>query len=199
MPSAKILDAKKKAVDELSEKVKSATSGVIVNYYKTTVADDTKLRRELREAGVEYGVVKNTALRFVFNNAGLEDLNDKLEGMTALAISSDAVAPAKILAKFGETHQDFEIKAGFLDGKVISAEEVAELSKIPSREALLTGLASALIGTVRKLACGLQAVADKMGEGETAEAPAEAEAAPAAEAPAEAPAAEAAAEAPAAE
>ena len=185
MPSTKILEEKKKLVEELTDKVKNASSGVLVNYYKTTVEDDTKLRRELREAGVEYGVVKNTSLRFVFNNVGYSELDDKLEGMSALAIcKDDAVAPARILAKFGETHKDFVIKAGFVDGKVISAEEVDALSKIPSREALLTGLASSLSGIVRGLACALQAVADKSGEAAEA-APEAAEAAPeAAEAPA---------------
>ena len=185
MPSTVVLEKKQAQVAALAERIKGSIAGVVVDYKGINVEDDTKLRRELREAGVEYGVVKNTSLRFVFNNVGYSELDDKLEGMSALAIcKDDAVAPARILAKFGETHKDFVIKAGFVDGKVISAEEVDALSKIPSREALLTGLASSLSGIVRGLACALQAVADKSGEAAEA-APEAAEAAPeAAEAPA---------------
>ena len=173
MPSAKILAEKQAQVAELSEKVKTAASGVLVNYAKTTVEDDTTLRRELRGAGIEYGVYKNSILRFVFNNTGLSDMNDKLEGMSALAIcQDDQIAPARILAKFAEDHPSFEIKGGFFDGEVISTDKVVALSKLPSKETLIAQLMSVLNGSVQSLACVLQAVVDKAEEAGDAPAPA---------------------------
>ena len=101
MPSEKILQAKKETVEQLVEKLKAAQSGVLVDYIGINVADDTKLRRELREAGVEYTVVKNSILRFAAKEAGLEGLTSYLSGSTAIALSNDdPVAPAKILGKF---------------------------------------------------------------------------------------------------
>lgn len=165
MPSAKILAEKQAQVAELSEKVQSAASGVLVNYAKTTVEDDTALRRELRGAGIEYGVYKNSILRFVFNNTGLSDMNGALEGMSALAVcQDDQIAPARILAKFSEAHPNFEIKGGFFDGKVIPVEQVIALSKLPSKETLIAQLMSVLNGSVQSLACVLKAVVDKAEE-----------------------------------
>lgn len=173
MPSAKILEQKKQTVQQLCEQVKNAQSGVLVNFYKTTVGDDTVLRKELREAGVEYAVIKNSILRHTFTEAGFEGLNEHLEGMTALATSADdAVAPAKILAKFGEKHPDFAIKAGFVDGKIIDAAAVDALAKLPSKEVLIatvlgtlnapiTGLVNVLNGNIRGLACALAAIRDQ--------------------------------------
>lgn len=104
MPSEKILQAKKEAVEQLVEKLKAAQSGVLVDYIGINVADDTKLRRELREAGVEYTVVKNSILRFAAKEAGLEGLTSYLSGSTAIALSNDdPVAPAKILANLQTT------------------------------------------------------------------------------------------------
>lgn len=173
MPSAKILEQKKQTVQQLTEQVKNAQAGVLVNFYKTTVGDDTVLRKELREAGVEYAVIKNSILRHTFTEAGFEGLNEHLEGMTALATSADdAVAPAKILAKFGEKHPDFTIKAGFVDGKIIDAAAVDALAKLPSKEVLIatvlgtlnapiTGLVNVLNGNIRGLACALAAIRDQ--------------------------------------
>ncbi|HCG36567.1 MAG TPA: 50S ribosomal protein L10 [Clostridiales bacterium] len=169
MPSAKILAEKQAQVAKLSDQVKTAASGVLVNYAKTTVEDDTVLRRELRSAGVEYGVYKNSILRFVFNETGLSDMIDKLVGMSALAIcQEDQIAPARILAKFAESHPSFEIKGGFFEGSVIPVEKVIALSKLPSKETLIAQLMSVLNGSMQSLACVLQAVVDK-----AAEAPAE--------------------------
>lgn len=173
MPSAAILEQKKKDVEALIQEVSQATSGVIVNYYKTNVEDDTKLRADLRKAGVEYSVLKNTMLRFVFNATNYTELNDQLNGMTAFAYSkSDAVAPAKVLSEFGKTHEDFVIKGGFVDGKVISVEEIKNLASLPSKEVLvakalgsmkspITGLVTVLNGNIRGLACALKAIAEK--------------------------------------
>ena len=117
MPSAAILEQKKKEVDALVEEVSVASAGVIVNYYKTNVEDDTKLRAACRKAGVEYKVIKNTMLRFVFNATNYSELNDNLNGMTAFAYSKDdVVAPAKVLADFAKDHENFEIKGVRLHG-----------------------------------------------------------------------------------
>lgn len=120
MPSEKILEQKKQLVSDLSEKLKNSVAGVLVSYKGISVADDTKLRSDLRAAGVEYGVVKNTMLHLAAEKADLSELDSVLTGTTALAISAeDHVAAAKVLKKFAETHKTFEIKAGFVEGKVI--------------------------------------------------------------------------------
>ena len=167
MPSEKILSQKKETVAELTSKMKKAVAGVVVDYKGITVADDTKLRKELREAGIDYAVVKNTMLRFAAKEVGYEALNDVLEGTTALAISdSDQVAAAKILTKYAEGSKGkFVVKAGFVDGGVIDAAKVAELGCLPCREGLLSMLCSALQGNIRGLAVALNAIAEKNGEG----------------------------------
>lgn len=171
MPSEKILESKKEVVATLVEKLKGATAGVVVDYKGINVADDTKLRRDLREAGVDYKVVKNTLLRFAAKEAGLEDICPVLEGTTALAVSDDAVAPAKILGKFAKASDGkFSIKSGFMDGKVISIDEVKVLSELPGREELLCMLLSALNGNIRGLAVALNAVAEKAPAAEEAQA-----------------------------
>lgn len=173
MPSEKVLEQKKQAVVQLTEKMKSAVAGVLVDYKGISVADDTKLRKELREAGVDYAVVKNSLLRFAAKEVGYDALDSVLEGTTAIAMShDDQVAAAKILTKYADEHKDsFSIKAGFVDGGVIDAAKVNELGKLPNREALLSMLCSALQGNIRGLAVALNAIAEKNGE----------EAAPAAE------------------
>ena len=193
MPSAKVLEQKKQVVAELAERLKNSTAGVLVDYKGINVEQDTILRRKFREAGVKYEVVKNTLLKLAVKEADLDELEAVLDGTTAIATSADdAVAPAKVFKDFVKENSTLEIsfKSGFADGKVLSVDEINALADLPSREALLTMLASALLGTVRGLAVALNAVAEKKGDGE--------EAAPAVE---EAPAAEAAPEeaAPAAE
>lgn len=172
MPSEKILQKKQQQVVELTEKMKAAAAGVLVDYKGISVADDTKLRRELREAGVEYQVVKNTLLRFAVKEIGYEALDSVLEGSTAIALSAeDQTAAAKILTKYAEsTKGKFTVKAGFVDGGVIDAAKVAELGKLPNREGLLSMLCSALQGNIRGLAVALNAIAEKNGESAPAEA-----------------------------
>ncbi len=162
MPSEKILEAKKARVEELTELLKGSVSGVLVDYKGITVEDDTKLRRELREAGVQYFVEKNTMLRFALKNAGLEGMEDVLHGSTAVALSQDdQTAPARILGKFAEKSADsFNLKAGFVEGEVYDAAGVQALSKIPSKEVLLSQLVGSLQGPMQKLAAILKAVAD---------------------------------------
>lgn len=179
MPSEKTLAKKQEVVSDLATKLKGSVAGVLVDYKGITVADDTKLRRELREAGVEYFVVKNTLLERAADQVGFQDLKDHLSGTSALAISeNDAVAAAKILSKYADsTKGKFSVKAGFVDGGVIDAAKVAELGSLPSKEDLLSMLLSALTGNLRGLACALNSIAEKNAEGAPAEVAAEAPAA----------------------
>ena len=191
MASAKVLQEKQAFVDQLTEKLNGATTGVIVSYSGITVAEDTTLRRQLREAGVEYVVVKNTLLKRAAEAANLNGLDDALHGSTALAICDDYTAAAKVLSKYAEGSKTFKIKAGFMDGQVIGADKVDELAKLPSKEGLLSMLLSVLNGPIRSLACGLNAIVEKSGEAVPAAEEAAAPAEEAVEAPAEAPAEEA--------
>lgn len=174
MPSEKVLQEKQSIVAELKEKLANSVAGVLVDYKGITVADDTKLRKELREAGVEYSVVKNTLLRFAANEAGYPEFSPLLEGTTALAVSeTDPVAAAKILTKYADNSKGkFTIKAGFVDGEFINAAKVNELGKLPSKEQLLVQLLSVLNGNIRGLAVALNAIAEQKG-GPVAEAAAE--------------------------
>lgn len=165
MPSEKILKEKQEYVAELAENLKKATCGVLVDYKGITVADDTALRKEFREAGVHYAVVKNTMLRLAAKEAGLEGLNPVLEGTTALAYSEeDPIAPAKVAAKYADKlakAKVFSIKAGFMDGEILSAEKVVELGNLPSKEQLVAQLLSVLTGNIRGLAVALNKIAEQ--------------------------------------
>ena len=195
MPSQKILEEKQQIVANLAEQFKTAVSGVFVDYCGLTVEQDTQLRNKLREAGVEYKVIKNTLTRFAAKEVGFDELDPILNGPTSLAISmTDEVAPAKVIAEFAKTHEQLEIKAGFLDGKVLALDEVKTLAATPNRETLLAKMLGSLNAPISNLARTLQALvdngvepADIKVEKAQEEAPAE-EAAP--EAPAEAPAVE---------
>ena len=157
MPSQKILEQKKEMVAELAEKIKKASSGVLVDFKGINVADDTALRSELRKADVEYAVIKNTTIRLAAEQAGYDKLNEVLEGTTALAISmNDAVAPARILADFAEKGK-LAIKAGFVDGGVIGVDQVNELSKIPSKEVLIAKMLGSMMSPLSGLAIAFSA------------------------------------------
>ena len=161
MPSANVLEQNKKVVADLVELLKSAQAGVLVDYRGITVEQDTQLRNKLREAGVEYKVVKNTLTRFAANEVGYQELDSALHGPTALAISStDPVAPAKVLSDFAKDVEALEIKAGFLDGKVISLDEVKTLANTPSREVLIAKIMGSLNAPISKLVRTLQALVD---------------------------------------
>lgn len=165
MASEKILQQKQQIVAELAEKFKTAASGVLVDYCGLTVAEDTELRNKLREAGVEYSVVKNTLTKRAANEAGFSDFDEILNGPTALALSfGDVVAPAKVLADFAKDHEVMTIKAGFMDGKAMSLEEINALAKIPSKDTLYAMLAGGLNATIAGLARALNAVAEQQGE-----------------------------------
>ncbi len=166
MASEQILSAKKAKVDKVTELLKNSCAGVIVDYKGISVEDDTKLRKELREAGVTYFVEKNSILRFALHNAGIAGLENVLEGSSAIALSTDdQTAPARILGKFAEKQQDkFNLKAGFIGEEIYDEEGVIALSKIPSRDVLLSQLVGSLQGPIQKLAALLKAVADKNSE-----------------------------------
>ena len=193
MPSTQILEQKKLVVNEMVEKFKAASAGVFVDYRGLTVEEDTELRRKFREAGVEYKVVKNTLTSRAAKEVGLEALDPILNGPTALAMSVDnPVAPAKIIAEFAKKHEALEVKAGFMDGTVMSIDEVNVLAATPTREELLAkmmgSMKSPISGLVRLLNTivegGVEMVdlaANKAAEAAPAE---EATEAPAEEAPA---------------
>ena len=192
MPSEKVLEQKKAVVADLSEKMGRAVSGVLVKYQGITVEDDTKLRAKLRQAGVEYSVIKNSLIGRAADVAGLGEIKGLLEGMNALALSyEDPVAPAKILKEYEEKVESFELRGGFLEGAVVDLATVKELADIPPKEVLIARMLGSMQGPLSGLAVALQAIIDKSGEEVPAAEEAPAEEAPAAEAAAEeAPAAE---------
>lgn len=167
MPSNAVLEAKKAKVDQLTDLLKNAVSGVLVDYKGITVEEDTKLRKELREAGVNYFVEKNTMLLRAFQNVGINGFEEALNGTTAIALSNeDQTAPARILGEFAEKagEEKFNLKAGFVEGEVFDQAGVLALSKIPSKDVLLAQLVGSLQGPMQKLAATIKAVADKKSE-----------------------------------
>lgn len=167
MPSAKILESKKAFVADLNGKIASSLAGVVVSYNGISVEADTKLRKELREAGVEYMVVKNTMLRLAVKGTQYEALADLFKGDTAIALSAeDPAAAARILCKFadGDKTKRFAVKGGFCDGQVLDAEGVKGLSTMPNREGLLSMVAGSLNGIIGGLAVAIQGIVDKQEE-----------------------------------
>ena len=189
MPSEKILASKQQNVADLAEAMKGAACYVFVSTRGLTVEQDTKLRAELRGAGVKFKVIKNTTLKRVFKELGIDGVDSMFEGPTAVGYSDEITAPAKILAKYAEDIEPMEIKGGIIDGKVASVAEIIALSKVPDVETLRTQVAYSLLFPFTKLAMLVKAVAEKKQEegGEAAPVAAPAEAPAAEEAPAEAP------------
>ena len=171
MPSEIILNKKKAKVSELAQKLKEAKSIVLADYRGLTVEQDTKLRKELREAGVEYSVIKNSIINFAAKESNLEGLEEYLKGPTAIAISTtDEVAPSKILAKYAKEFKNLELKGGVVEGNIIDLEGVNELASTPSREELLAKLIGSLQSPLYGLAIGLNAIAEKQEEAQPQEA-----------------------------
>ena len=199
MPSEKVLNEKKQIVEELTGKLKSQ-AGVFVDYSGISVNEDTVMRRKLRQENIDYQVIKNTLMRFAIKNVGFEELDPILNGTTSLAISKDdSIAPARVIKEFADQFEGFfEIKAGFMDGKVLSADEVVKLAGIPPLPVLQSRLLGTMLAPIATLAVVLKAIAERGGASadtgaeaiatEEPEAPAEAEAVAAKEpeAPAEA-------------
>ena len=159
------IELKKQIVAEIAEKFRASKSTVIVDYRGLNVAEITELRKQLREAGVEFKVYKNTLTRRALAEVGLEGLNDVFTGPNAIAFSNeDVVAPAKILSEFAKDHEALEIKAGVIEGNIATIEEINALAKLPSREGLLSMLLSVLQAPIRNFALVTKAVADKKEE-----------------------------------
>ena len=177
MPSQKVLEEKQKIVNDLADRIQGSIAGVIVSYEGINVADDTKLRKDLREAGVKYTVIKNTLIKRAAEKAGLNGIDEVLNGTSAIATSDeDYLAPARILQKFADGHKTFAVKTGYLDNEVISLEKIQSLAKLPSREILLANVLGAFQAPIASFARAVQAIVDKSGEEVPAAEPAEAEA-----------------------
>ena len=193
------IEIKKPIVEEISAAIKDAQSVVLVDYRGLTVAQDTELRKQLREAGITYKVYKNTMMNFAFKGTDFEALAPFLDGPSAVAISTtDATAPARVLAKFAQTANKLEIKAGVVEGTLYDANGMKAISSIPSREELLSKLLGSIQSPIANFARCMNQLAEKGGAAgcpaPAVEAVAE-EAAPAEEAPAVEAAAEETAEA----
>ena len=137
---------------------------ILTEYRGISVADDTKLRSQIREDGNEYFVVKNSTISYAAKAAGIEGL-DTLEGPTAVAVSyEDYVTPAKVVNDYAKDHDFYTIKVGVMDGKVIDVAEVKKLASLPSKDTLYSMLASALLGNIRNLAVVLDQAREKQAE-----------------------------------
>ena len=171
MPNAKVLSEKQAVVAALVDNLKAASSGVLVDYKGITVAEDTALRHELRESGVEYAVVKNTLLRRALDDVELSELDEVLNGTTSMAISKDdPFAPMRIVNKYAKQLGDrFNIKAGFMAGKVLPLDDVYALAELPSKDALLGQVLGMMLAPITSLAIVLKAIAEKDGEAAPAE------------------------------
>ena len=176
MPNAKILSEKKAIVEALTERFQNASAGVFVDYRGITVAEDTQLRRELVASEVEYSVVKNTLTRFALEKAGLTGMDGVLNGTTSLATSAgDPIAPIRIISDYSKKMGDrFNIKAAFMDGKVLDAQEIEEIAALPSKDALYAKVLGTMLAPITSLAVVLGQIVEKNGGTvESAEAPAE--------------------------
>lgn len=150
MANQKIIAAKAGVVDEIMKKMQESSSYVFFEYRGLTVTETNELRRKLRESGSEFKIYKNTLAKRALDNLNV-NLDEHLNGPKAIAFGSDAVAPIKVLSDFAKEHSALELKVGVVDGEIADQKMLAELASIPSREGLLTMLASGLMGVVRDL------------------------------------------------
>ena len=176
MPNAKVLSEKQAIVDALAERIKGASAGILVDYKGITVAEDTALRTELRKDEVNYTVVKNTLTRKALDKLGMNELDSVLNGTTSLATSeSDPIAPFRIINDYSKKlGERFNIKAAFMEGKILSEAEIAEMAELPSKDALYAKVLGTMIAPITGLAvCLGQILEQKGGSLESAEAAAE--------------------------
>ncbi len=160
-----VLEQKQQVVSTITEKLRASKSTVVVDYRGLNVAEVTELRKQLREAGVDFKVYKNTLARRATEAAELAELNEHLTGPTAIAFSEeDVIAPAKILNQFAKLHEALEIKAGVIEGQISTVEEIRALAELPSRDGLLSMLLSVLQAPVRNFALATKAVAEQKEE-----------------------------------
>ena len=185
MPNAKVLESKKAVVEALTGKIQEATSVVFVDYKGITVAQDTALRQQFRDAGVEYSVVKNTLTRFATKNVGY-DFDEVLNGTTAMASTTgDPIAPARIVCEFAKKNKlPLTIKGGVVEGSVLSAAQLSSFGELPSKNALVASVLGTFLAPISGLAYVLDQIRIQKEEGKEAPAAAEAAEAPAEEAPA---------------
>ena len=159
MASEKSLNKKKEEVKELSEKMKEAKLILLTDYRVISVVDDTDLRRDLRNINATCNVIKNNITRRALKESGIEGLDEELVGPTAVIMSNDDYLEAsKVIYNFTKTHDFYKIKGGVIDGKVMTADEIITLAKLPSRETLLSMLAGALLSNISKVAVALNEV-----------------------------------------
>jgi large subunit ribosomal protein L10 len=162
MANAKILAEKQLAVSEIAEKLKNSKCTIVTDYRGLNVSQVTQLRKSLREAGVEFTVLKNSLTRRATANAELTELDQYLTGPTAIAFSTgDIVAPAKILTEFAKKNDKMSVKAGVVEGSVVGNDQIKALAELPSKEGLLSMLLSVLQAPVRNFALAVKAVAEK--------------------------------------
>ncbi len=156
---------KQELVEKATAKLQESAAVVVVDYLGLTVLEVTDLRKQLRDAGIEIKVLKNSVISRAVTAAGLEGMEDVFKGPTAVAFSpNEVVAPAKIIAEFAKNAPNLEIKGGVIEGKVASSEQIEALAKLPSREGLLSMLLSVLQAPVRNVALAIKAVSDQKGE-----------------------------------
>ena len=162
MPNAKVLESKKAVVEALTGKIKEATSVVFVDYKGITVAQDTDLRKQLREAGVEYSVVKNTLTNFAAKNAGY-DFSEVLNGTTAMASTTgDPIAPARIVCEFAKKNKNvLSIKGGVVEGSVLSADQLNGFGELPSKNALVASVLGTFLAPISSLAFVLDQIREQ--------------------------------------
>lgn len=157
----KVLQAKQARVQEIEEKFKGAESAVIVEYHGLSVAETMDLRRKLRAEDVELKVYKNSLATRATDNAGYKELLEHLKGPNAIAFSSDAVAPSRVLVDFAKKHEALKIKAGLVEGSYVDQQRIQEISKLPNREGMLSMLLGCFQSPVRSFALAVKAVADQ--------------------------------------
>jgi large subunit ribosomal protein L10 len=158
----KAIEIKKEVVAEITEKFQKSTAAIVVDYRGLKVEEVTELRRQFREAGVEYKVYKNTLSRLAAKNAGMEELVKELVGPNAIAFSyDDPVAPARIADKFAKDHKNLEIRVGVVEGVFYNNDKIKELANIPSKEVLIAKLLGSLKAPISNFAYLIKAIADK--------------------------------------
>lgn len=165
MPNARVLSEKQAIVEELTRRLSSASAGVFVDYRGITVAEDTQLRRELAQNAVQYSVVKNTLTKFAVDKVGLEGLDPALNGTTSMATSEgDPIAPIRIISEYSKKMGDrFNIKAAFMYGKVLGAQEIEEIAALPSKDALYAKVLGTMLAPITSLAVVLGQIVEKSG------------------------------------
>jgi len=175
MANAQVMESKKAVVEELSSKISNATSVVFVNYSGITVAQDTELRKQFREAGVDYTVVKNTLTRIAANKCGYKEFDEVLNGTTSMACTTgDPIAPARIVCEFAKKNKDLiTIKGGCVEGKVLSVDELKSFGELPSKNALVAQVLGTFLAPITSLAFVLDQICQQKGGAPAAEEAAE--------------------------